>query len=350
MKPVFLLVLPVILLFPLSCSAPSKDKAEGKRDSVQEIEGIKTPEETLPGAAESTGFADVTAKDVTPAGFAGTEFTDDDNNRIVIKKPFTRIIPLYSAHVENLFAIGAGASVIGVAARETDYPVEATALPEFDYNGDPEYVIAAEPDLVLIRPFVRRTSPDYIKKIENTGIPVISLYSENLESFDTYIRRLGMLSGKLPEAEKKLSAFHRELAEIRKRSEGIKKKKTVFFESTENEIRTVTGDSLPAKAIEFAGGINAAPNLPPISPGGSIARFGVEALLGIADNVDVYVVQQGAMNRTSSIEALRARPGFGSIKAVREGQVLFISQKLISGTTFRYLEGVRILADYLYPD
>ncbi len=123
----------------------------------------------------------------------------------------------------------------------------------------------------------------------------------------------------------------------------------MFFESTENETRTVTANSLPAKAIEFAGGINAAPNLPPMSPGSSIARFGTEALLGIADNIDVYVVHQGTMNRTSGIEALRARPGFGAVKAVREGQVLFISGKLISSVTFRYLEGVRILADYLYP-
>jgi iron complex transport system substrate-binding protein len=126
-------------------------------------------------------------------------------------------------------------------------------------------------------------------------------------------------------------------------------KKRVFFESTGNEIRTVAANSLPAKAIEFAGGINAAPSLPPISPGSSIARFGAEALLGIADNIDVYVVQQGAMNRVSDIEAVASRPGFGAVKAVQQGRVLFINERLISSVTFRYLEGVRILADYLYP-
>jgi iron complex transport system substrate-binding protein len=276
------------------------------------------------------------------------EFIDDDNKKIVFQKPFVRIIPLYSAHVENLFAIGAGASVIGVP-RGTDYPLDAMELPIFDYNGDPEYAIAAEPDLVLIRPFVRRQSPDYIKKIEEAGIPVVSLYPESFEDFDTYILRLSMLSGKLSEAEEKLKVFHLELEEIRERAEGIQKRKTVFFESTDNEIRTAAANSLPAKAIEFAGGINAAPSLPPISPGSSIARFGIEALLGIADNIDVYVVQQGAMNRSSGIEALKARPGFNAVKAVQEGQVLFINERSISSVTFRYLEGVKILANYLYP-
>lgn len=318
MRPILLTFL-LIFLSPLSWSAPSR---EGAGNSP------------TPKASTSTGTI---------------AFTDDDNNEIVFQDPFVRIIALYSPHVENLFAIGAGSSVIGIA-RGTDYPPEATALPVFDYNGDPEYVIAAEPDLVLIRPFVRRNSPDYVKKIENTGIPVVSLYCESFEDFDTYILRLGMLSGKLPEAEEKLSAFHGELEEIQKRVEGVQKKKSVFFESTENEVRTVTPTSLPAKAIEFAGGINAAPNLPPMSAGSSIARFGTEALLGIADNIDVYVVQQGAMNRTSGIEALRARPGFSAVKAVQNGSVLFINEKLISSVSFRYPEGVRILADFLYPD
>jgi iron complex transport system substrate-binding protein len=276
-------------------------------------------------------------------------FTDNDNAVIVIQKPFTRIVCLYSAHVENLFAIGAGSAVIGIP-RESDYPPEAAVLKRFDYNGDPEYVIAAEPDLVLIRPFVRRNSPDYIAEIEKAGIPVVSLYPGSFEVFDTYIRYLGMLTGKLPEAEGRLAAFHLELEEIQKHTDGIQNKKVVFFESTENETRTVTSNSLPAKAIGFAGGINATPSLSPISPGSSIARFGTEALLGIADNIDVYVVQQGAMNRTANIEALRSRPGFGAVKAVEEGQVLFINEKLISTVTFRYLEGVRILAEFLYPD
>ena len=318
MKPVLPLIL-LLLFVPFSC----KGHQTGKR----------APE---PNQAEAP-ISEVPS------------FTDNDNSLVVIQKPYTRIISLYSAHVENLFAIGADSSVIGIP-RGNDYPPEAAALQAFDYNGDPEYVIAAEPDLVLIRPFVRRNSPDYIAEIEKAGIPVVSLYPESFEDFDTYILRLGMLTGKLPEAEESLSAFHMELAEIQKRTDGIQKKKIVFFESTENQIRTVTPDSLPAKAIGFAGGINAAPSLPPISPGSSIARFGAEALLGIADNIDVYVVQQGAMNRTAAIESIKARPGFSAVNAVEKGQVLFISEKLISSVTFRYVEGVRILAEFLYPE
>jgi len=321
-RSVFQLILFLFLLIPSSCSVPEKEAADGRRDF-----GSETP--------------------LAPQ-LSVISFTDDEDNLIVIEKPFVRIIPLYSAHVENLFSIGAGDAVMGIP-RGTNDPPEAAALPVFDYNGDPEYVIAAEADLVLIRPFVRRQSPAYIAEIERVGITVVSLYPASFEDFDDYILKLGMLSGKLPEAQEKLSAFHRELAEIRKRGEGIINRKVVFFESTENEIRTVTADSLPARAIEFAGGINATPSLPPISPGSTIASFGVENLLAIADNIDVYVVQQGAMNRTPNLESLKARPAFSAVNAVQDGQVLFISERLISSVTFQYLEGVKILSGYLYP-
>jgi iron complex transport system substrate-binding protein len=274
---------------------------------------------------------------------------DDEGRAVVFDEPCGRIISLYSAHTENLFAIGAGPAVIGVQ-NGADYPAETAALPRFDYNGDPEYIIAAGPDLVLIRPFVRRQSPAYIAELEMAGIAVVSLYPESFDDFDAYIRRLGLLSGRDAEAEERLAAFHRSLDGIAARSAQAVKKRTVFFEATENEIRTAASGSLPARAIAFSGGINAAPGAEPMTPGSSIARFGAERLLGRAGEIDVYVVQQGAMNPVAGIAALRARPGFSALKAVREGNVLFVNEKIISSPTFRYLEGVALLARFLYPD
>jgi iron complex transport system substrate-binding protein len=288
-------------------------------------------------------------KDVSLSAAAEpVRFTDDEGREIFLDRPRSRIVSLYSAHTENLFAIGAGAQVAGVPGA-ADYPEEAAALPRFDYNGDPEYLIAAAPDLVLIRPFIRRQSPGYIAELERAGITVVSLYPESLDNFDGYIRRLGLLSGRTGAAEQRLADFHEGLAAIQEITANVTRKQRVFFEATANESRTVTADSLPGRAIHFAGGVNIAGDAPAITPGSSIARFGPEKLLMSADRIDVYVVQQGAMNRSADLAALRARPGFGAIAAVREGKVLFISEKLISSPTFRYLDGVRTLAAFLYP-
>ncbi|MDR3343308.1 MAG: ABC transporter substrate-binding protein [Treponema sp.] len=275
-------------------------------------------------------------------------FTDDDDNIVKLNEPYRRIISLYSVHTENLFAIGAGAYLIGVQSSAA-YPPEADLLPKYTYSGDPEHVIAANPDLVLIRPFIRRQNPGYINELEMAGIAVVSLYPEQFDDFDAYIRRLAALSGREAEAEEKLSAFHNKLASISAQASNIEHKRTVFFESTEHELRTVAAESLPAKAIEFAGGINIAAGAKALRPGSSIAPFGVEKILEHADEIDVYIVQQGAMNQTKNIAEFSARPGFGALKALREGHVFFIDEKIISSPTFRYLDGLREMAQILLP-
>ncbi|MDR1148848.1 MAG: ABC transporter substrate-binding protein [Spirochaetaceae bacterium] len=273
--------------------------------------------------------------------------TDDEGNTISFDKPFARIISFYSAHTENLFTLGAGAKLIG-GHSTCDYPAAARNLPVFEYTGDPEYVIAAMPDIVLIRPFVRRHNPAYISALENAGIPVVSLYPESFGAFDEYIRRLALLSG--TDAEQKLEEFHAELRDIENKDSVIKERLNVFFETTERETRTASPESLPALAIEISGGVNIARDAKPVTPLSSIAPYGTEKLLSRADDIDAYIVQTGAMNPARSIDTLRRRAGFLAIKAIRDGKVLFIDERIVSSPVFRYLQGVKTIAHFLYPD
>jgi iron complex transport system substrate-binding protein len=281
----------------------------------------------------------------SPDGRAAISFIDDDGKAVGLDGPRRRIVSLYSAHTENLFALGAGDALVG-GHTTCVYPPEAAAFAMYDYNGDPEYIIAAEPDLVLIRPFIRRHSPNYIAEIEKAGIPVVSLYAKTLDDFDPYIRRLALLVAAEAEAEQQLARFRQGLEQIRTTASGIDKKQTVFFESTETETRTVSAGSFPALAIEIAGGVNIAAGVKPVTPGSSIAPFGAEKLLLHADEIDAYVIQRGPMNPGAA--APGARPGYRVIKAIQNNRVLYIDEKLVSSPTFRYLEGVREIALFLY--
>ncbi|MDR3122997.1 MAG: ABC transporter substrate-binding protein [Treponema sp.] len=281
----------------------------------------------------------------SPGGGAAISFIDDDGRAVNLNGPRRRVISLYSAHTENLFAIGAGEALIG-GHTTCVYPPEAAAFAVYDYNGDPERIIAAEPDLLLIRPFIRRHSPNYVAEIEKAGVPVVSLYAESLDEFDGYIRRLAQLVGTEAAAEEQLARFHQGLDEIRAAAEGIEKKQIVFFESTERETRTVSAGSFPALAIEIAGGINIAAGAKPTAPGSSIAPFGAEKLLFHAGEIDAYIIQRGAMNAGGV--ALAERPGYHAIKAIQNNRALSIDEKLVSSPTFRYLDGVREIARFLY--
>ncbi|MBM7854772.1 iron complex transport system substrate-binding protein [Desulfohalotomaculum tongense] len=276
------------------------------------------------------------------------KIVDDLGRTIILKEPAKRIISLYSAHTENLFALGLDEEIIGVSTRES-YPPEALNKPQFDYRSDPEKVLAQQPDLVLIRPFIKRSSPDFVQALENAGVKVVCLYPEKFYQFDDYIKRLAVLTGREKEAAVKLEQFHQKLNEIENLTRDIAPKKKVFFESTAREYRTITPDSIPAVILQLAGGINVAEDARPIRKGSSIAPYGAERLLDKADEIDVYIVQRGVMNHATP-ESVKQRPGFKNIKAVREGRIFTIDEKLVSSPTFRLTEGAAKLAAVLYPE
>ncbi|BBB91009.1 MAG TPA: ABC transporter substrate-binding protein [Methylomusa anaerophila] len=279
----------------------------------------------------------------------GIKIVDDLGKTIVLKEPAKRIISLYSAHTENLFALGLDQEIIGVSTTES-YPPAALKKPVFDYRADPEKVLAAQPDLVIIRPFIVQSHPDFVKTLENANIKVVCLYPEKFDQFDEYIKKLAMLTGKEQEAAARLQAFHQKLDDITAITKRAAAQKKVYFESTATEYRTITNDSMTAVLLKLAGGINVAADATMIKEGSSIATYGVERLLMKADEIDVYLAQRGPMNAGISVENIVKRPGFDKIKAVREGQVYIIEESLVSSPTFRLAAGAEELATKIYPE
>jgi iron complex transport system substrate-binding protein len=301
---------------------------------------VTTESITAPGA---------TTEPETETAAAAIQFTDDMGNEINLEHACQRMIVLYSAHTENLYSLGVGDSVIGVNSTSI-YPPDAATKPVFDYDSDPEKVIAANPDCMLIRPFIDRKNPDFVAAVKKAGVTVISLYPEKFNEFDAYIQKLGLMTDTQEKADELLKEFHQNLAAISEKTAAIEPKKTVFFESTAVNCRTVTADSMAAQALKLAGGINLAADAEAMTEGSSIASYGVEKILMNADKIDVYITQRGAMNAGDNAHSISIREGFDSVKAVRDGRILEINEKLISAPTFRFYKGVYEIARYLYPD
>ncbi|MCH5211770.1 MAG: ABC transporter substrate-binding protein [Oscillospiraceae bacterium] len=280
---------------------------------------------------------------------AAIYFTDDAGKEISLDAPAERIISLYSAHTENLYSLGAEDRLIG-NYHTAVYPPEAAKLDMYDYSADPEKIITANPDVVIIRPHISRTAPDFVEALLNAGICVVSLYPDSLDKFDDYINKLAALTGTEEKASELLDKFHSELQEITALTKDSEPKQSVFFESTETNIRTTTPDSMAGQAITMAGGINVASDAVSSEKGGTIAEYGIERVLEKADDIDVYVSQRGAMNSGGSLESIAERDGYDVIKAVKNKRVYTINEKLISSPTFRYVKGVREMARYLCPD
>ncbi|MBF8982574.1 ABC transporter substrate-binding protein [Lutibacter sp. B2] len=268
---------------------------------------------------------------------------------IQMNEPAKRIISLYSAHTENLFALGLDEEIIGVGKSDA-YPVNVTTKDVYDYRSDPEKVIAADPDLVLIRPFIKKSKPEFVEALENAGIKVVSLYPNTFEKFPEYVRTLATLTGKEEVAEEKLKQFDEELKALEEKTKNIEPKINVFFEATETEYRTITTDSMAARAIRLAGGNNIASDAKAMREGTTIASYGEERILEKADQIDVYVSQRGAMSSGGNLHSIMIRPGFDAVKAVEDKRVYTIDEKLVSSPTFRFTKGIKELTRMFYPE
>ncbi|MDF1613356.1 ABC transporter substrate-binding protein [Desulfurivibrio dismutans] len=274
---------------------------------------------------------------------------DNSGREIVVEQPFRRIISLYPAHTENLAALGLDQQVIGIGLSD-DHPPHLLDRPRFSYREDPERYIGHRPDLVLTRPMIERAYPQLIAKLEQAGITVVSLQPTSMTGIFDYWRQLGMLTGREAAAEGMIAQFQRELAAIRQQVDDMpeEQRRRVFFSSIHRQMKTFAPQSIAMFVLEEAGGRNVATDAPRVRQT-NIADYGKERILAKGDEIDLFLAQQGRMNPVDR-EIIKNEPGFGAIRAVREGEIHLIDERLVSRPTLRIIQGIRQVANILYPD
>lgn len=277
----------------------------------------------------------------------GQTVVDQAGRRIAVKKPFSRIISLYGAHTENLFALGGGDGLIGVAPNE-DYPPEAIRKPVFSYHDDPEKFLAARPDLVLTRPMIDRGYPQFVQRLEKSGIVVVSLQPGTVEEMLVYWQILGILTGRREKAAAMAARFTAAVSELAALTASVSPKKRVYFEAIHAKMKTFAPDSMAVFALEAAGGVNVARDAAPVRDT-NIAAYGKERILARASEIDVFLAQSGTMNQPT-LELIQAESGFQAIRAVKTHHVYIIDERLVSRPTLRLLDGIFEIGRILYPE
>lgn len=261
---------------------------------------------------------------------------------------FKRVISLYPAHTENLTALGLQGELIGIAASDT-YPPEILSKQRFSYHDNAEKFIAARPDMVLIRPMIERAAPQLLDQLKGAGITVISLQPRTIDEMYDYWMKLGRLTGKDDAAEQMIAAFKVELKKSEQTIQMIplQDRPKVYFESIHSKMKTFSPSSIALFVLEQAGGRNIATDAQ-ARKNSNIAAYGKERILSHAGEIDIFLAQQGRMNRVNKTEIVN-EPGFQAIKAVREGKVFLVDEQLVSRPTQRILEGISTIKEILYP-
>src|SRR5665648_95687 len=166
----------------------------------------------------------------TPAPAGPISLTDGLGRTVELPGPAQRIVSLTPATTEILFAVGAGAQVVG-RDMFSDYPVEALDAADIggswgEYNT--EAIVSLNPDLVLaggINP------PELVASLESLGLTVYFLSNPNiLEELYTNIQILGTMTGHEADAQDLIASLDDRAKAVDAALAGVTEKPVVYYE------------------------------------------------------------------------------------------------------------------------
>ena len=251
-----------------------------------------------------------------------------------------RIVSLAPSLTETVYALELSSHLAGVTDY-CDYPAEARTRPRVGgpINPNLEQIVALHPDLVLATRSLNRLPT--VEALERLGIPVYTTDPRGVEDVIASVHHLGKLLGAEARAEALATEMQQRLAELARRLTG-RPPRRVFFVVWTDPIISTGPDTFLADALRRAGAesvVTASQDWPQIS---------IEEVL--RQNPD-YLVFSGTHpdDPQGAINALRNRPGWSSMEAVREGHFAVISDA-INRPAPRILDAIEDLAHQLHPE
>jgi ABC-type Fe3+-hydroxamate transport system substrate-binding protein len=219
-----------------------------------------------------------------------------------------RIVSLVPSLTEDLFAIGAGAQVVGTS-QFSDYPAPAARLPQVASAGsiDAERIVELHPDVVVGIP----SQASQVAMLRRLGMRVELMADDSYDDIFRDLAVLGRISGHTTEA----SALTARLAERARRitqSVRATNKPRCFVVLGVAPIFTVGDRSYIAHLIGMAGGRNAAFDLH-----SAYGRYSAEVLLARQPDVLIGDPQGG-------LGGVLDRAPWNALRAVREHHVYIL--------------------------
>jgi iron complex transport system substrate-binding protein len=272
------------------------------------------------------------------AHVSSRSFIDDTGRRVYLAKAPSRIISLAPSVTEMLFAIGAGAQVVGVT-QFCDYPPEATQKHKVGYaNPNLESLVALQPDLIVApQEFLK---PDLIGKLEQLKIPVFILADRMVEDIFSHIQTLGRMLDHTTEATALGMDLRQQIARIKTRTQSAAPVRVLYVLNSEPLI-TVGPGSFIDQLIGLAGGINVAAKSATAYP-----RLSMEVVL--QENPDILVFPIGKAEGISESEQQSWRK-WSTLTAVKQNNLRQIPADLLNRPGPRIGKALELLADLFHP-
>lgn len=271
---------------------------------------------------------------------APLETTDETGRHVAIPQPVRRIVSLAPSITETLYALGAQDRLMGVTDY-SDYPPEAKQKPNIGGSINPnlEQLVALKPDLIVAtRALNRRETVDALARL---GFAVYATDERTVEGVLVSTERLADAIGAHERGAELVAGLRERLAELKRALEG-RTPRRVLFVVWHDPLISIGRETFLADALRWAGAesvVNSSQDWP---------RLSLEEVVRLQPEYLVFAdshAEQGALN----FEALRERPGWRNLDAVRGRRVAIISDA-VNRPCPRLVDAIEQLARQLHPE
>ena len=263
---------------------------------------------------------------------AGIAVVDDAGDTVRLAAPARRVASLIPASTELLFAIGAGASVIGRTSY-CDFPPAAQAVPNLGDGIKPslEAVIAQRPDLVVL--YNSGQNAAVAARLRELGVAALRINTDQLSDVGRVARLLGTLTGREQSGDSLTAVFDTALATATRTR--VERRPKVLLLVWEQPPMTIGRGSFLSELVERAGGENLFADVS--------ASSGVVSIEAVAArNPDLI------LTTADGPSAFADRPEWRVVPAVRERRFLRVSGSEFDRPSPRAPEAIRELIDKLH--
>ncbi len=282
---------------------------------------------------------------ILPQAAGPVSLTDGNGRTVTLSLPVQRVVSLAPSNTEILFAVGAGAQVVGRDSF-SDYPPEVKNVA--DIGGgvgslNVEAILSKKPDLVLASPL---TPPEQIASLVKANLTVYML--PNPKSFDdlyTNLETVGKLTGHETQTATLVTSLKARVKAVTDKVANVSQRPVVYYEldATDPSAPYTSGpDTFVDVLIRAAGGENFGSNLK-----GDWVQVSVETLLTRQPD---YIVLGDNTYGGVTPDQVKARAGWDALKAVQDGKVYIFDDNTVSRPGPRLVDGLEAMAKLIHPE
>lgn len=266
---------------------------------------------------------------------------DDLGFRVAVKEDIRRVVSLVPTNSEMVCLLDCERLKGGT--RYDVFPAELTArvrLRQIEivgggFDANLESIVRLRPDLILVN---GPTQQRFAVPLSNLGYSVLSLWPRDMDGLKRSFLLLAKLLGQEDKAHRMIDDMQRDFAAIEARAAG-KARKRVYLQMWTDPLITVGKHSFPDWLVSAAGGINVFGDMPFDS-----SQVSLETLIRRDPEVLIFLAGQEPFARN-----IVRRPGWSSIRGVREGRFCFVREADIR-RSIGFLDGLKKIQRCLFAE